>query len=607
MCFQPSLPRLPIPNLKDTVARYLAAQCSLLDEEEYQGTRNVTDTFTMAGSDGCMLQNELVERDRRNPHTSYVAQFWLDHYMKDRRPAILLHSTSVFLSQDSRNPSQVERATNLIRSAVRFYNSLTDNQLQPDIFYKSSATDPESLQTLLRYSPSRFSSQVATLLGAIPLDMTQYSRMFATTRVPQRERDEVITAPASRHVVVMRNGHMYSVTVLDQNGSPIDPNLLYSTLSAIASNPVPPPSYPVNYLTAIDRDTWADARSELMANEQTSRALKNIESALFIVCLDDKEPKSSEELMHTLLHNYGTNRWWDKSLMLIVTRDAQVAVLGQHSCFDGGAAFNFANKVLQDTIHHPYTPPVPGLLPAQVPERANFRLTDGLKDLVTRAQTQVKEKCESLSVRVIQYSEFGSRLLKNKGLGPTSTLQLVFQIACHRLYGKFVTTVHPCSTTAFLHGRTEWVRPGTVAASECARAFQPNSGASVTDKSRLLKSAVSHCSKLTREASAGLGFDRHLFALKCIAEERGISPAIFEDPSYAKINHIVIYSAVIDPAHFSNAVNFPRSPEGISIRYTIMQGLLDLRVSSYSTGVMDDYVSSLLTVLHDVHFIVKSM
>lgn len=43
--FQKSLPRLPIPKLEDTCARYLKSQAVLQNEKEHTATKKLTDEF----------------------------------------------------------------------------------------------------------------------------------------------------------------------------------------------------------------------------------------------------------------------------------------------------------------------------------------------------------------------------------------------------------------------------------------------------------------------------------------------------------------------------------------------------------------------------------
>jgi hypothetical protein len=77
-------------------------------------------------------------------------------------------------------------------------------------------------------------------------------------------------------------------------------------------------------------------------------------------------------------------------------------------------------------------------------------------------------------------------------------------MAYYRQYGKFVATYESCSTAAFKHGRTETVRPATMATSKlCKMIIDKNSEASPEE----LREALAECSKvhsqLTKEAAMG--------------------------------------------------------------------------------------------------------
>lgn len=98
--------------------------------------------------------------------------------------------------------------------------------------------------------------------------------------------------------------------------------------------------FPLGVLTAENRDTWADVREDL---EQTHNqiALDTIDSALFLLSLDDKANYSSEDpvpIVQNMLHgdsNGLINRWFDKSFSLIVCKDGNAGINFEHSWGDG--------------------------------------------------------------------------------------------------------------------------------------------------------------------------------------------------------------------------------------------------------------------------------
>lgn len=98
--------------------------------------------------------------------------------------------------------------------------------------------------------------------------------------------------------------------------------------------------FPLGVLTAENRDTWADVREHLEKTHNQT-ALDTIDSALFVLSLDDKADYSSEDpvpIVKNMLHgdsNGLINRWFDKSLSLIVCKDGNAGINFEHSWGDG--------------------------------------------------------------------------------------------------------------------------------------------------------------------------------------------------------------------------------------------------------------------------------
>ena len=73
---QHTVPRLPIPELPETLERYVRMVSPLLTAEELERTKAAVATF--AATDGPVLQRMLQEWDKRPENKSYVAKFWAD-------------------------------------------------------------------------------------------------------------------------------------------------------------------------------------------------------------------------------------------------------------------------------------------------------------------------------------------------------------------------------------------------------------------------------------------------------------------------------------------------------------------------------------------------
>lgn len=114
--FQQSLPRLPIPKLEDTCARYLRAQKPLLDTTTYEKTEACVKEFL--NEEGKTLQKSLVDEDKKNKHTSYITKHWFDIYLSDRKPLPINYNP--FLVHVKNEDDQTVRATNLVISSLRY-------------------------------------------------------------------------------------------------------------------------------------------------------------------------------------------------------------------------------------------------------------------------------------------------------------------------------------------------------------------------------------------------------------------------------------------------------------------------------------------------------
>lgn len=92
-------------------------------------------------------------------------------------------------------------------------------------------------------------------------------------------------------------------------GKPVPCETIYHQLQGILADTAPPPSHPLGYLTALNRDKWAGLRREVELHN--GEELSAIDSALLVLCLDDYEPTTADTMSHCMLHNYGANRYYN--------------------------------------------------------------------------------------------------------------------------------------------------------------------------------------------------------------------------------------------------------------------------------------------------------
>ena len=140
------------------------------------------------------------------------------------------------------------------------------------------------------------------------MDMSQYSSLFNSTRVPELGKDRLFRDEKARHILVMRRGHFYVFDVFDRDGNILEPSDIYACMEHIGRDSVSPPSHPLGYLTSENRDTWAAARQLLV--EQNRQQMESIDSALFNLVLDDAQwGNDPQKAVKMFLHGNGANRY----------------------------------------------------------------------------------------------------------------------------------------------------------------------------------------------------------------------------------------------------------------------------------------------------------
>lgn len=612
--FQASLPRLPVPELEKSCQRYLNAQLPLVSESEHKELQKVVAEF-QAGN-GQELQKLLVAQDKANKHTNYVSDLWFDMYLKDRRSVVLTHNPFVTLVDDPRPEynSQLIRSANMLISSARCMKTMRDELLEPEVFHLNPAkSDTDTFRTVTRLLPPSLSWYGAYLFKAFPLDMSQYKRLFNSCRIPRPEKDELFTDKEAKHVLVMRKGNFYVFDVLDRDGNIIPEEEILAHLQYILSDKTPSPEFPVSTLTSECRDPWTNARQQLVnADPENEKKLRSIESAMFGLCLDDEQPSDPNEITRTFLYGDGINRWYDKSFQLILTKGGTAAIHFEHSWGDGVAVLRYIRELHKDSIQKPRVNPdmkaAPNASSADKVQRLDFTLTPQVKDSITKAKKRFHEVTSSLDLHHLQYFKMTKKNLKQFKLSPDSVMQLAIQLAHYQIHHRNRGTYESCSTSAFKHGRTETVRSCTAAtAAMCEKMYgKSQSGASVAELMAGLKACSETHGQLTKEAALGQGFDRHLFCLKNLSEQQGLSLPMFTHPAYAQLNHIILSTSTLtDPAVIMGGFAAV-TEDGYGIGYGITDDQIGFNVTTYPACNVRDFISCCEKSLDDIHTVLQS-
>ncbi|KAI8975933.1 acyltransferase ChoActase/COT/CPT [Pilobolus umbonatus] len=531
--YQDKLPKLPIPALEDSLAKYLKAVKPLQTPEEHETTQKAVKEFMK--KEGPELQNKL--KTYATDKSSYIEEFWYDSYLQHTDP-VVLHLNPFFLLEDDPTPlrsNQINRASSLIFSTLKFIEILENKLLEPD-----------------------------TVRGRA-LCMSQFERLFSTARVPTDQNECYIKkVEKSKHIVVMAQSQFYHFDVFEDGNILLTEKELAANLKAIIKDANENPSvHPMGVLTTENRSNWAKLRNELESDEMNKEALHVIDSALFIVCLDNTEPQDINELSTNMLcgtyrlvngQQVGTctNRWYDK-LQIIVCKNGSAGINFEHTGVDGHTVLRYVSDIYTETIlrfaktinqqtksmfnsrqpskHH---------LKDINPRKIEWKLTDPLRLGIQFAETRLSDLILQNEMKVLEFSNYGKGFITEMKMSPDAFVQMAIQAAYYGLYGKCESTYEPAMTKTFLHGRTEAIRTVSDASIQFVTAFYSKHSTN-QDRLNLLRKALQYHTQLTRECAQGLGQDRHLYALKCVWERESTDKlSFYEDPGWKTLNHTMI-------------------------------------------------------------------
>ena len=254
-----------------------------------------------------------------------------------------------------------------------------------------------------------------------PLCSTPYKYMFNACRIPQPQQDSYRIYDPSRftHAIVARNGHFFSIELVHPaTGDPLPVNQLENQLRRCVEIADSKPQGFLGLLTTSHRDTWTSARNRLIENGGPSmeQALKIVESGAVLVGLDETTPNSREESCVKLLTGgkaSGNNRWFDKSVQLLVAKNGKNGILGEHSMMDGMVLVNLSDHITKTTYADAKDRSIdvtPG--PTEVKDIFAGVLDDIADDVLSPLVKQGK----SYTCRMVIFNEIAKKIVSNQGV-----------------------------------------------------------------------------------------------------------------------------------------------------------------------------------------------
>ncbi|XP_071534183.1 carnitine O-palmitoyltransferase 1, liver isoform isoform X1 [Panulirus ornatus] len=497
--YQGSLPRLPLPALRDTMSRYLRSVRPLMNDEEYSRMEKHAHDFQ--GGIGKKLQWYLVLKSWWA--SNYVTDWWEEFvYLRGRSPimvnsnfygtdAILLHPTKV----------QAARAANVTHAAFLFRRLIDNQQLQPIM-----------AQNL------------------VPLCSYQYERTFNTTRIPGIQTDKIVHFSDSTHIAVYHAGRYFKMPCY-YKGQLLTPKELQIQFERILADESVPEKgeATLGALTAGEREPWAEARSKFFNKGINYTSLEAIEKAAFVLVLEENEydyceddPSQLDRFGRAMLHGKGYDRWYDKSFNVIIMKNGRIGFNAEHSWADAAIMSHLWEFVITEdliTIGYDENGNCTGKVNCdpRPPTRLKWELNQECLQVIDSSLRVAEALLNDVDLRLYMHTAYGKGFMKNCRLSPDAYTQMALQLAYYRDAGKFNLTYEASMTRLFRDGRTETVRPCSIESSAWVKAMEDKTVSNEERVALLRKACVQH-QNAYRDAMCGKGIDRHLFCLYVISK-----------------------------------------------------------------------------------------
>ncbi|SCV06212.1 LANO_0H24564g1_1 [Lachancea nothofagi CBS 11611] len=561
------------------------------------------------------LQGKLQELTQHEPQ--FLDDLQLDIYnhalTREIEGDVLPRNPFLVLSEDAvEGISQQDRASVLCLSALKFISALRHDLLPPD---KGSLGEPLSMLPYLDLfgttrCPVLTADDIQILDESLPFEQSDNLSLDSIGITKQ-------SFQASKHIVVISRGQHYSLDVLDANNCPLhDGETLAQIMDYILTDSQKTENIrkatSLGSFTSYSLRRWRHARRILQ--KKGPEQLKTVDSALFILVLDESSPTFDEaHECNRLFHGSSVidkktgrqtgsccSRWYDK-LQLVITRDAKAGVIWDSFTCDGSAVLRFASDIYADSVlrlaREINESPVFSLWPTKTVHASKPRVDKIAWSLCSALQSSVNIAETSLTDLICRHDvvhkhiPYGRRMAHRLGINADSMIQVALQIAHYELYGRMTFTFEPVSTRCFRSSRSAFVPVQNQQLFELCQLFSSNVLDTRSKLEKFTLACLKHRSNVNL-SKRGKGFEKHFNTLKFLYQkykhfqidlnplDLQVASAVFDDDLLVPISNPEIVAAHCgNSATTAFGIN-PAVPQGFGIGYSLESDRCDLTVTS---------------------------
>lgn len=564
---QKDLPSLPVPDLQNTIDRYLlSVQPYCRTSQQFESQKAKCAEFLK--QEGPILQSRLLDLAKNT--SNWMSKLWDEQaYLNQDVPLTPYVSYFYVHKKTAADYDPLVKSAAIITTVVKFIEALKDESLPPEI------------------------------IKGTPFCMNSFQMMFNNSRIPglpsdNKDTNVFYSIYEHGYVVVSYKGHFFKLFTHDKEMKPLSLGGIWKQLYKIVHIEAPKiESGPdgqnkgIGILTTLPRSQWREYYEELQKDATTRESLSTIHKSSFILCLDmDSYPITIEEKSRYAWHGNGYNRYFDKPLQFFVAGNGTSSFIAEHSKMDGTPTLflnHYLCKQLSGALISDFKEQI--LLDLNnddsQPQHMPFLITPKIQTGIAEASSKFANERNSHQLKVFHYNKYGKSFIKHHGFSPDAFIQQVIQLATFKYFGKQLPTYEAGSTRKYFKGRTEAGRSVSNDSALFVRLWEAVDTPTSTKIDALKKAARSH-SQYMKMAADGQAIDRHFFGLKNMLTTDELSgnkvPELFQDPLFKYSSTWLISTSQLSSEYFEGYGWSEVHDNGVGLAYMLNNSWMHINI-----------------------------
>src|SRR5690625_172501 len=553
---QHQLPPLPIPPLNHTRDQLIQWLKPLLSREQWRKTTYVINRFFQPNGVAEKLQQKLYEW-KKSSSGSWLAPFRDDLYLKNRDSLPLSTNFNILLENEAykHRYTMVEFAGIISYLVAKLYHKIIDGKVKQNTLHVK------------------------------PLNIDQYKYFFLSVRIPQRRRDAIYVSPFDKknnYIVLLYKNYIYKVPVTRKDGTIYQSSDIIAAIrSAIWQERHE--GINVNIFTAAKRDKAEKVYRLLNRSKVNQRILQTIARALVVISLDEESESSEEAIKHLMLHP--NNKYFDKTIQIVITKYGHIGFNIEHATVDG-TAINTVIRYISNGLSNHTLLDNHSFEKIHV-EKMTWELTKNLKETLYRIQANYLSRIKNYHLLSKIFTDFGATCIKQMNISPDAFFHIALQLAKYRTYGQFKSVYEPVNVRFFRGGRTECARATSMEKRRLVEAIE-DGNVSTRDLYEMMQKASCAHRRRIQQCQKGYGIERHLLGLEqmyyLFGNELGIQklPEIFTDEGYLALRHDFLSTSGTVYKDAKYRMFAPVVSDGHGIAYFLLDDVISINISSFT-------------------------